>query len=80
MTSIIKKAIPVTVGLLLLAGSPAFAAGHDTRHHVFISPRVAASFDAVPGWAEAPRPSIRNDIPSYNDPSKFGGDAALPVQ
>jgi hypothetical protein len=80
MTSIIKKAIPVTVGLLLLAGSPAFAAGHHTRHHVLISPRVAASFDAVPGWAESPRPSIRNDVPSYNDPSKFGGDAALPVQ
>ena len=83
MTSMIKKAIPVTVGLLLLAGSPAFAAGHhhDTRHHVFISPRVASSFDAVPGWAESPRPSIRyDDVPSYNDPSRYDGDAALPVR
>jgi hypothetical protein len=31
MTSIIKKAIPVTVGLLLLAGSPAFAARYDAH-------------------------------------------------
>ena len=28
MTSVIEKAIPVTMGLLLLAGSPAFAATH----------------------------------------------------
>jgi hypothetical protein len=85
MTSMIKKVFPVTVGLLLLAGSPAFAAGHDAHHytlnHVFISSRVASSFDAVPGWVEPPRPSIRyDDVPSYNDPSKFGGGAALPVQ
>ena len=33
MTSMIKKAIPAaTVGLLLLAGSPAFAARYDTHH------------------------------------------------
>jgi hypothetical protein len=31
MTSIIRKAIPATVALLLLAGSPAFAARHDTH-------------------------------------------------
>jgi hypothetical protein len=85
MTSMIKKVIPATVGLLLLAGSPAFAAGHhahhDTLHHVFISSKVASSFDAVPGWVEPPRSSIRyDDVPSYNDPSKFGGGAALPVQ
>jgi hypothetical protein len=105
MTSMIKRVIPVTVGLLLLAGSPAFAARHDAHHdtrqeelmgasaqdvtahhgyrlhHVFISPRAASSFDAVPGWAEPPRPSMRyDDVPSYNDPSKFGGGEALPVQ
>lgn len=31
MTSITKKAILATVGLLLLAGSPAFAARHDAH-------------------------------------------------
>jgi hypothetical protein len=31
MMSIIKKAIPVTVGFLMLAGSPAFAARHNTH-------------------------------------------------
>ena len=31
MTSIIKRAIPDTLGLLLLAGSPAFAATHVAR-------------------------------------------------
>ena len=72
----------LVLGLLIAVSASAQAATthHYTRHHVFISPRVAASFDAVPGWAESPRPSIRNDVPSYNDPSKFGGDAALPVQ
>jgi hypothetical protein len=36
---------------------------------------------AIPGWAyAAPRPPIHyDDNPSYDDPSKFGGDAALPV-
>jgi hypothetical protein len=42
---------------------------------------VASSFNAIPGWAYEPRPAIRyNDVPSYNDPSKYGGEAALPVQ
>jgi hypothetical protein len=43
---------------------------------------VASSFNAVPGWAYEPlRPAIRyNGVPSYNDPSKYGGEAALPVQ
>src|ERR1700744_3332232 len=31
MTPILKKAIPLVAGLLLLAGSPAFAAIHDSR-------------------------------------------------
>ena len=33
---------------------------------VVISSKVASSFDAVPGWAEAPRPSIRYHVPSSN--------------
>jgi hypothetical protein len=74
----------LVLGLLIAVSASAQAATahhHYTRHHVFISPRVASSFDAVPGWAEPPRPSIRyDDVPSYNDPSKYGGGTALPVQ
>jgi hypothetical protein len=74
----------LVLGLLIAVTASAEAAtAHQryTRHHVFISPRVASSFDAVPGWVEPPRSSIRyDDVPSYNDPSKFGGGAALPVQ
>ena len=78
----------LVLGLLIAGSASAQAATlnhhdthHDTSHHVFIDPKVASSFDAVPGWAEAPRPSIRYDyVPSYDDPSKFGGGAALPVR
>jgi hypothetical protein len=74
----------LVLGLLIAVTASAQAATahrHYTRHHVFIGPRVASSFDAVPGWAESPKPSIRyDDVPSYNDPSRYGGDAALPVQ
>jgi hypothetical protein len=53
---------------------------HRSRHHIVISPGVASSFAAVPGPAYAP-PSVQyNDIPSYNDPSKFGGSEALAIQ
>ena len=36
---------------------------------------------AASGWAYAPpRPPIRyHDTPSYDDPSKFGGGEALPI-
>lgn len=54
-------------------------------HHVRKAPQYI-SIDrpkgyAVPGWAYAgPRPPVHyGDTPSYDDPSKFGGDEALPV-
>jgi hypothetical protein len=45
------------------------------RHHVVLPAGVASSFAAVPGSAYAiPQPPVRyDDVPSYNDPSKFGG-------
>jgi hypothetical protein len=74
----------LALGLLIAVGASAQAATTHhryTRHHLFISPRVASSFNAVSGWAYEPRPAIRyNGVPSYNDPSKYGGEAALPVQ
>jgi hypothetical protein len=72
----------LALGLLIALGTSADAATlrhARTWHH--ISPRVASSFAAVPGWGtERLSPSVRyDDTPSYNDPSKFGGSAALPV-
>jgi hypothetical protein len=76
--------LPLRLGLLIACSASAQAATlhhHDTGHHIFISPRVASSFGAVPGWAESLRLSIPyDDVPSYNDPSKYGGGTALPVQ
>jgi hypothetical protein len=75
----------LVLGLLMTLGASASAATlhhHRARHHVVIPPRVASSFDAVPGWTYAPPPPAvpYDDAPSYNDPSKYGGDAALPIQ
>jgi hypothetical protein len=55
---------------------------HRARHHVVLPAGVASSFAAVPRSAYAPpRPTDPyDDTPSYNDPSKFGGGTALPVQ
>ena len=36
MTSMFKKAVLTAAGLLLLAGSPAFAAGHDAHQETFL--------------------------------------------
>ena len=76
----------LVLGLLIAVSSASAQAAtahhHYTRHHVFMSPGVASSFDAVPGWAyEPPLPAVRYEgAPSYNDPSKSGGSTALPVQ
>ena len=73
----------LVLGLLMTLCASANAATlhhHRTRHHVVISPGVASSFDAVPGWT-SPAPAVHyDDTPSYNDPSKYGGPAALPIQ
>ncbi|WP_156947254.1 hypothetical protein [Bradyrhizobium sp. WSM3983] len=69
----------VAVGLLIALCTSANAAVHysRTRHHVIIAPGVAASFAAVPAWAYAARrpPAHFSDTPSYDDPSKFGGQS-----
>ena len=75
----------LALGLLIaLSGSADAATMHHARtwHHLFMSPNVASSFDAAPGWdAERAPPSLRyDDAPSYNDPSKFGGSEPLPIQ
>jgi hypothetical protein len=47
-----------------------------TRHHHHVTSSFAES------WAYEPdRPTVHDDdTPSYNDPSKFGGSTALPIQ
>jgi hypothetical protein len=70
--------------LSALATTPvAFAKEH---HHVRRAPQQYIGSDRpnqgypIPGFAYAgPRPPIHDDTPSYDDPSKFGGNEALPV-
>jgi hypothetical protein len=75
----------LVLGLLMTLCASANAATlhhHRTRHHVVLPPGVASSFAAVPRWTYAPpSPAVHyDDTPSYNDPSKSGGEAALPIQ
>ena len=69
------------------AGSANAAPVHHAkpRHHVVVSP----SRSWTPGFADptlrgayaGPRPPVHyDDTPSYDDPSKFGGGPALPVE
>lgn len=69
--------------LMILCPSSNAASVHRTRgqHHVVVRPGWSSSFAAVPGSYASPRPPVHyDDTPSYNDPSKFGGPAALPIQ
>ena len=64
----------LALGLLVtLCASASAATLHHSRHHVIGHPSL--------GWAyAAPRPPVHyDDNPSYNDPSKYGGSAALPA-
>jgi hypothetical protein len=59
--------------LITLCGSASATTAHHWRHHVIIPHSL--------GWAyAASRPPVYyDDTPSYNDPSKYGGSAALPA-
>jgi hypothetical protein len=63
--------------LITLYASASAATMHHSRHVIL----RASQGHAVLGSAyAAPRPPIHyEDNPGYDDPSKFGGDAALPV-
>ena len=64
----------LALGLLItLCASASAATVHHSRHHVIVGPG--------PDWAYAAarRPVHYDDTPSYNDPSKYGGSAALPA-
>ena len=68
----------LALGLLITLCASASAATMHHSRHIIVRPSQGY---AGPGWAyAAPRPSIHyDDTPSYDDPSKFGGGAALPV-
>jgi len=70
--------------LLILCASASAATVHHTvpRHHVIVLHSQGFSDYAVPGRAyAAPPPTVHyDDTPSYNDPSKFGGSTALPIE
>ena len=73
----------LVLGLFIALSTSADAATmHHSRTWHHLSPNVASSFDFAPGWGyERTAPSVHyDDAPSYNDdPSKFGGDQALPI-
>jgi hypothetical protein len=70
--------------LMILCASASAATVHRTipRHHVIVRPSQGFQDYAAPGWVyAAPPPAVHyDDTPSYNDPSKFGGPTALPIQ
>ena len=67
----------------LRASADAATVHHPKRRHVMVRPKEGLNFDGlnfgpeVSSWAYAPaRPPVHfDDAPSYNDPSKFGGES-----
>ena len=58
---------------ITLCASAGAATVHHSQHQVIVGPSEARAY-------AAPRPPVYyDDTPSYNDPSKSGGDAALPA-
>ena len=72
-----RSLLSLAVLMALCASANAATVNH-ARHHL-----VAGSSEAFLGYAvphAAAGPTVRyNDTPSYDDPSKFGGEAPLPV-
>ena len=68
--------------LMTLCASASAATVHQPKHHVIARSGQAFLGYAVPRSAYAAAgPLVRyQDTPSYDDPSKFGGGAALPVE
>ena len=73
----------LALGLLMtLCASASAATVHHPRHHVIAHHGQAFLGYAVPRWAYAAAgPAVRyDDTPSYDDPSKSGGEEALPIK
>ena len=66
--------------LTLEASSEAATARPARMWHDIYARAPASSFVTARDWAESRVPLGRHyDVPSYDDPSKFGGGTALPV-
>jgi hypothetical protein len=64
----------LALGLMItLCASATAATVPHSRHHVIVGPSLGSAY------AAARPPVYYDDTPSYNDPSKFGGSAALPA-
>jgi hypothetical protein len=67
------------VQLVTLCASANAAAGHHAKpRHVVVNPSRALTLGVpVPGWVytRPPPPVHYDDVPSYDDPSKFGGQS-----
>jgi hypothetical protein len=69
--------------ITLCASSDAATVHQPKRRHVIVRPDESVNFDrlnlgpAASSWAYAPAqpPMHYDDTPSYNDPSKFGGQS-----
>jgi hypothetical protein len=78
-----RSLLALSLLMTLCASASAATAHHSNpRFHAMALPRQVFLGPAVPGWAyAAPRPAVHYDgAPSYDDPSKFGGSAALPIE
>jgi len=68
----------LALGLLITLWASASAATiHHSRHATVRSSQGYAAPSSA--YASVRPPAHYDDTPSYDDPSKFGGDAALPV-
>jgi hypothetical protein len=75
--------LPVGLFITLCASADAATVHHPKRRHVIVRPDETVNFDglnlgpAASSWAYAPArsPAHYDDTPSYNDPSKFGGQS-----
>jgi hypothetical protein len=69
----------LALGLLiaLCASASAATVHHSKLRHVIVRPNQGfAAGHAFSSWAYAPPPRVHyDDTPSYNDPSKFGGQS-----
>jgi hypothetical protein len=87
MRSVLGAALATVLALgpfiTLCASADAATVHHQKRRHVVVRPNEGVNFDglnfgpAASSWNyAAARPSMHyDDTPSYNDPSKFGGQS-----
>jgi hypothetical protein len=77
--NMMRSFLALTLLMTLFASANAATVHHAKPRHVIVRPSQGLILrHAIPGYAYAPPPPALHydDTPSYNDPSKFGGDTA----